>query len=118
MELRYQGFDQAENARVYRFDLVIKDRVTTRLVVTADLALFRTYHVAIQEGPSLCAQKLAADLQVSPEGTHELTIDDLRAYADARAAEEARKLQARKSGPRRPKPPAAPFQSPWRTTQG
>jgi hypothetical protein len=118
MELRYQGFDQAQNARVYRFDLIVKDRVTTRLEVIADLSLFRTYHVAIQEGPSLCAQKLTADLLISPDGTHELTIDDLRAYADARAAEEARKQLARKSGPRRPKPPAAPFQSPWRTTQG
>src|ERR1043165_7907214 len=113
MEFRYMGFEQAQNARAYRFAIIVKGSVTTHCVITADLALFRTYQVGIQEGPSLCALKLAADLQASPDGVHELTVDDLRAYRDERAATEARKLEARKSGPRRPKAPVA--MSPWRT---
>ena|SRR6185369_4937552 len=113
MELRYQGFDQLQNARGYRFNLVVKGDATRQFIVTVDLSLFRTHRVAIQEGPSLCAQKLAADLEKSADGAHELTTEDLRAYADARAAEEARRIEMRKGGARRPKPPVQDSQSPW-----
>src|ERR1051326_2908437 len=105
MELRYLGFEQLQNARRYRFDLVAKGDATRQFVVTVDLALFRAHGVGIQEGPSLCAQKLLADLESCPEGAHELTTDDLRAYAEKRAAAEARRIEARKSGPRRQKAP-------------
>jgi hypothetical protein len=113
MELRYLGFDQLQNARGYRFDVVAKGDAPRQFVVTVDLALFRTHRVGIQEGPSLCARKLVADLEKCADGTHELTPDDLQAYADARAAAEARKIEARKAGPRRPKPPSPDSQSPW-----
>jgi hypothetical protein len=112
VELRYQGFDQLQNARGYRFDLVVKGDAARHFVVTVDLSLFRMYQVGIQEGPSLCAQKLAADLENCPEGAHELTTDDLRLYADARTAAAARKLEARQ-GARRPKPPGSSAPSPW-----
>jgi len=115
MEFRYLGFDQLQNARAYRFNVTGAGGVTTQFVITADLGLFLAHHVGIQEGPSLCAQKLAADLQTSAEGAHELTTEDLRAYAAALAAAEARKLEARKNGVRRPKSPLPA--SPWRTTQ-
>ena len=103
MELRYLGFEQLENARGYRFNLVAKDDSTRQFIVTVDLALFRAHGVGIQEGPSLCAQKLLADLASRSEGAHELTTEDLRAYAQGRAAAEARRIEARKGGPRRPK---------------
>jgi len=115
MELRYLGFDQLDNARAYRFDVIAKGEATRQLIVTVDLGLFRTYRVGIQEGPGLCAHKLLADLQTSVEGVHELTIEDLRIYAEARAAAEARKLEARKGGPRRAKA-ADHAQSPWRNS--
>lgn len=114
MEIRYLGFDQLGNARGYRFDLVSKGDSAQHFVVTVDLGLFRTHGVGIQEGPSLCAQKLVADLENRSEGSHVLTTDDLRAYADACAVSEARRLAARKAGPRR-RPNTAPHQeSPWR----
>jgi hypothetical protein len=112
MEIRYMGFDQLRNARAYRFDVVAKGDATRHFVVTVDLALFRTHKVGIQEGPSLCAQKLTADLEASVDGAHELTADDLRAYADARSAAETRRIEAR-SGSRRPKPANPHFQAPW-----
>lgn len=115
MELRYLGFDQLDNARAYRFDVIAKGEATRQFIVTVDLGLFRTHHVGIQEGPGLCAHKLLADLQISFEGAHELTTEDLRIYAETRAAAEARKLEARKGGPRRAKA-AEHFQSPWRNS--
>jgi hypothetical protein len=113
MELRYLGFDQLQNARGYRFDVLSKGDATRHFTVTVDLALFRAYRVAIQEGPTLCARKLEADLESASENSHELTMDDLRAYAAARDAAEARRIEARKGGARRPKPPVSETQSPW-----
>jgi hypothetical protein len=113
MELRYLGFDQALNARVYRFDLPAKGR---EFIVTVDLALFRTHHVGIQEGPSLCARKLTSDLEKGWEGAHELTTDDLQAYADARTAAEVRKAEMRGKF-RRTKPGAPHAPSPWQHQQ-
>lgn len=118
MELRYLGFDQLQNARGYRFDVLVKGAAPRQFVVTVDLSLFRTYRIGIQEGPSLCAQKLSADLEKSEDGVevHELTLDDLRAYADARTAAETRKAESRSSS-RRPKHTAPNTQSPWRGAQ-
>lgn len=113
MELRYMGFDQLQNARAYRFDVIAKGEATRRFVVTVDLGLFRAHHIAIQEGPSLCAQKLAADLQTCPEVPHELNSDDLQAFADAREAAVARRSDARQGISRKPK---GFLQSPWRNT--
>jgi hypothetical protein len=42
-----------------------------------------------------------------------LTTEDLRAYAEVCASAEARKLEARKSGPRPSKAPTDPSRSPW-----
>jgi len=103
MELRYLGFDQLRNARAYRFDVTAKGEATRQFVVTVDLELFRTHHVGIQEGPTLCGNKLLTDLETSAEGHHELTTEDLRNYAEARANAELRKIEARKNGPRRAK---------------
>jgi hypothetical protein len=115
MEFRYLGFEQHRNARTYRFDVVAKGEPTRHFMVTADLALFLEYRIGIQEGPSLCATKLAADIEGCAEGTHELTADDLRAYALAKAAAEARRAESRRSAPRRPRGTAPGYEnSPWR----
>ena len=122
MELRYLGFSQLQNARAYRFDVTETGQAKRQLVVTVDLGLFRMHHVGIQEGPNLCAKKLAADLQGCSEsapamtGSHELTGEDLRAFAEARDAEEARRAEARKVGVRRPKALSGTLRSPWRRT--
>ena len=95
MELRYMGFDQSQSTRSYRFDRVVKGEPSERLVITADLALFLTHRVHIQEGPTLCAGKLAADLAQSQGGEHQLTNDDLVAHLRARATADALKLESR-----------------------
>lgn len=103
MELRYMGFDQTRNTRTYKFDRVVKGELASRVLVTADMALFLQYRVAIQEGPALCARKITSDLESSAEEGHELTSADLIAYASARADAEARKAELRRGGPgRRP----------------
>ena len=61
-QLRYMGFDQAQNIREYKFDDVAEDETTTHFVVSADLALFVRYHVGLQEGPALFLKKRSADL--------------------------------------------------------
>lgn len=89
MELRYLGFEQQSNARCYSFHVIEKGQPTRQFRVTADLSLFLQHHVAIQEGPKLSANKLAADLERAFDGTHELTEDDLRSHVNARSLLEA-----------------------------
>ena len=101
MEIRYLGFEQRQNARVYRFDVRIEGRLTKQASVTADMAVFRNYSVGIQEGPSLCGNKL--------------TAADVRAYADAKALADAQRAGTRKAPRRRPGVQAeTQQQSPWR----
>jgi hypothetical protein len=113
MELRYMGFDQAREKRVYKFDCTEKGVLTSHMRITVAMELFLKHHVNIQEGPSLCARKLTADLQLSREGDHELTDEDLKAYNTGRAEAEARRAESRRTGPRRKKPEAGQVVSPW-----
>ena len=101
VEIRYLGFDQTQNSRVYRFDVRIEGRLTKQVSVSADIAVFRNHRVGIQEGPVLSGNKLTADLERGFEGEHELTAADVRAYADARALADAQRAGTRKA-PRRP----------------
>jgi hypothetical protein len=113
MELRYMGFEQTRTRRLYQFDGATPMGATTRFVVSADLELFLRNRVSIQEGPSLCALKLKADLDAQHDGEHELTNGDLAAYVAERAAAAARKAEARKPGPRRRKTAPGQPVSPW-----
>jgi hypothetical protein len=112
MEFRYMGFEQTPTRRLYNFDGTTSKGPPVRFVVSVDLDLFLRNRVNIQQGPSLCAQKLKADLDAQHEGEHELTNGDLVAYVAARAAAE-RKAEARKPGPRRRKPAPGQPVSPW-----
>ena len=115
MEIRYRGFDQRQNSRVYRFDVRSDGRLTKHVSVTADIAVFRNHSVGIQEGPFLSGNKLTADLERGWEGEHELTAADVRAYADTKALADAQRASGRKAPRRRPGVPAATQQkSPWR----
>ena len=96
MDLRYMGFDQHDNTRVYKFDGVESGHRIEQLVVTTDLTLFLKHHIAIQEGPDLCARKLTADLAGVGQQDHELTNEDLLAFATARADEQAHKAEVRR----------------------
>jgi hypothetical protein len=113
VEIRYLGFDQRQNSRVYRFDVRTDDRLTKHASVTADMTIFRSHSVAIQEGPALCGNKLTADLERGFEGDHELTGDDLRAHTDNVALAVAQRSSARKPPRRKPTPESQPGGS-WR----
>jgi hypothetical protein len=115
VEVRYLGFDQRENFRVYRFDVRTDGRLTKQVSVTADIAVFRNHCVGIQEGPFLSGNKLTADLERGWEGEHELTAADVRAFADTKAHADAQRASARKA-PRRRQGVLAETQpkSPWR----
>jgi hypothetical protein len=115
VEIRHLGFDQSENSRVYRFDVHTGGQPTKEVSVTADMLVFRDSTIAIQEGPVLSGNKLTADLKRGWDGAHELTVDDLRAHADAKALADAERARARKAPRRRPGVPAETQQkSPWR----
>ncbi len=101
MELRYLGFDQTQNTRAYRFEGLTKGEPTVQFVVTADLDMFLRHRIGIQEGPGLCARKLASDAQTPHPENVALTNEDLAAMVDARAVADARKAALRRSGPRR-----------------
>jgi hypothetical protein len=106
VEIRYLGFDQRENSRVYRFDVHTGGRPMKEVSVTADMVVFRAHRVGIQEGPILCGNKLTADLERGWDGEHELTIADVRAHADAKALADAERAGTRKSPRRRSAVPA------------
>jgi hypothetical protein len=113
MEVRYLGFEQQQSARAYQFDVVEKGQLAKRFIVTADLSLFQTHGVAIQEGPALSASKLVADLESDFAGPHEITDEDLLSHVKARFLAEARRAEMRKA-PRRRRPSPTSQQSPWR----
>ena len=101
MEIRYLGFDQRQNSRVYRFDVRTDGQLTSQVSVTADMAVFRNHSVGIQEGPFLSGNKL--------------TAADVRAYVDAKALTDAQRAGARKAPRRRPGVQAeGQKNSPWR----
>jgi len=115
MEVRYLGFDQQQNAREYRFDVIEKGRPTRRFTVTVNLALFLTHRIGIQEGPALSANKLTADLERNFDGVHELTEDDLRSHVNARSRAEAERAEMRNAVRHPPPSPArAEATSNWR----
>jgi len=101
MELRYMGFDQQKNTRTYRFDRIARGEPTTSIVMTVDIALFLKHRIGIQEGPALCSHKLALEGESLAAGHHELTNQDLLAYAEARNASIALKASVRSKGVRR-----------------
>jgi len=69
--------------------------------------------VGIQEGPSLCAQKITADLEADRQGDHELTNEDILAYATGKASAAERKAEARRNTPVRRRPETTQPPSPW-----
>jgi hypothetical protein len=95
------GFEQRQNARAFQFSVMEKGQPSRHFVVTADIGLFLTHHVALQEGPSLSAGKLTADLARNFEGQHELTATDLREHADAVSLAKAQRAEMRKPPRRR-----------------
>jgi len=113
MELRYMGFQQKQNRRLYRFDRNdAGNKSSIPHVVSVDMELFLKHHVGIQEGPALCAQKITADLEADHQGDHELTNEDLLASRPiAQWPQSAKRRHAaavRRAANRSPASPSAP----------
>jgi hypothetical protein len=109
------GFEQRKNARAYQFSVLEKGQPSRHFVVTADLGLFLIHRVGIQEGPTLSASKLTADLERNFEGEHELTGDDLRDHANAASLAKAQRAEMRKPPRRRAPTPPSEKSYPGRT---
>lgn len=63
MRLRYMGFEHRGNVRSYCFQRLTPGQQAQTFSVDADLLLFQTYQVRIQEGPALCLQLLSVGLE-------------------------------------------------------
>jgi len=66
--LRYVGFEQQRNIRVYRFERFTPGEPAEHFVVNTDMALFTQHRVRLQEGPTLCLYLLANALGATPAG--------------------------------------------------
>ena len=91
IRLRYAGFEQTGNIRVYRFERISPGEDTETFVVNTDMTLFTKHRVGIQEGPALCLRLMLAELDaaggVSPAGLQcSLTDRDMLAYLATRPA--------------------------------
>jgi hypothetical protein len=100
MQFMLTGFTQDMAFRVFAFERMGSDRVRTKMVVRADLALIRRYGIQMQELPLLCRNLL--ERSDNDAETHTLTFseDDMSLHAKDRAiAKEA--AASRRKPPRR-----------------
>jgi hypothetical protein len=85
MSIRYSGFDQRNDTRSYVFQYLVLGEKARPIVVSAEIALFLTHHVRIQDGPALCLHTLMSEtsgVDLSQAGTlqRQLTAQDVLAY--------------------------------------
>ena len=96
--LRYMGFEHRGSVRCYCFEKVTSRRQTQAFSVAADLRLFQTYGIRIQEGPALCLRVLSVRLESEPDQESliqcSLTPQDMTAFV-------ASQLRRPRPGPRR-----------------
>ena len=110
-QLRYVGFRHLENLRRFRFERITPGGPTQCFEVAANLTLFHTLRIAIQEGPVLCMRVIAAELEAGRKWEDlaccPLTEQHMRDYLASRPAPGAKAPKA----PRRPSVYPAP--APW-----
>ena len=110
-QLRYVGFQHLENLRHFRFERITPGAATQCFEVAANLELFHSLRIAIQEGPVLCMRVIAAELEAGRKWEDlaccSLTEQHMRDYLASRPAPGAKLPKA----PRRPSVYSAP--APW-----
>ena len=78
MYIQYVGFSEAASARTYSFD-VITSGATREFTVRVQAGMFRPACLKIQDGPSICFERLRQELQGEtlelPAGNH-LNVGD------------------------------------------
>jgi len=102
MQFMLTGFTQDMAFRVFAFERMGSDRVRTKMVVRADLALIRRYGIQMQELPLLCRNLL--ERNENGTETHTLTFseDDMSLHAKDRATAKEAAAQRRKPPRRTP----------------
>ena len=102
MQFMLTGFTQDMAFRVFAFERMGTDRVRTKMVVRADLALIRRYGIQMQELPLLCRNLL--ERNENGTETHTLTFseDDMSLHAKDRATAKEAAAQRRKPPRRTP----------------
>jgi len=110
-QLRYIGFRHLENLRRFRFERIAPGAPTQCFEVAANLELFHTLRIAIQEGPALCMRVIAAELESGCKwedlASCLLTEQHMRDHLANRPVHGTKLSKA----PRRPSPSSAP--APW-----
>lgn len=86
--LRYSGFDQVQNTRLYLFQSFVPGEKKKLIVVSAEMSLFVKHQVRIQDGPALCLHILKLetrplDLQEKELSRRVITDEDISAYIAA-----------------------------------
>jgi hypothetical protein len=100
MQFMLTGFTQDLAFRVFAFERMGSDRVRTKMVVRADLALIRRYGIQMQELPLLCRNLLERNENGAETRTLTFSEDDMSLHAKDRAtAKEA--AASRRKPPRR-----------------
>lgn len=82
-----KGFVPETGFRVFSFDGIAEDRSRTEFKVRTDLSLIRTYGIRVQELPLLCRGLLERRDEAAETHTLTFTEDEMRLYANGRAAE-------------------------------
>jgi hypothetical protein len=111
MQFILTGFTQDLAFRVFAFERMGLDRVRTKVVVKADLALVRRYGIPVQELPLLCRNLLEKSEDGLGASTLTFTEDDMCLLAKNRTA--AREAAASKRKPPR-KTPGENLGAAWR----
>jgi len=111
IQLRYVGFNQDQQTRSFRFQVIVAGEPTRDYVVTADVRLFQKHHVGIQEGPALCARILLAQLAASNE-QRQRSMSAVLCEKDLIAHVASRVVAVRKPFQQRPRPVRPQFQHP------
>ena len=114
MQFMLTGFTQDMAFRVFAFERMGSDRVRTKMVVRADLALIRRYGIQMQELPLLCRSLLERGDEAGNAHTLIFTEDAMRACASERSA--AKELAASKRRPPR-RPSGENLGAAWRNPQ-
>jgi hypothetical protein len=101
MQFVLKGFTPETGFRVFTFDGVAEDRSRTEFKVRTDLSLIRTYGIRVQELPLLCRGLLERREEGGETRTLTFTEDEMRVYANGRAAEKeaADKRRSRRAPP-------------------
>jgi len=111
MQFILTGFTQDVAFRVFAFERMGLDRVRTKVVVKADLALIRRYGIQVQELPLLCRNLLERSDNGGETQTLTFTEDDMNLHAKGCA--DAREAAKQKRKPSR-RPPNENLGAAWR----